>query len=77
MYEFIKIIGVTPLIHNDIIVYSSKNISSKYLQALTEVLKDIAEPDESYLRSINVYGFEDIKESDLNDLQDMINLFSK
>ena len=77
MYEFIKIIGVTPLIYNDIIVYSSKNIASKYLQALTEVLKDIAEPDESYLRSINIYGFEDIKESDLNDLQDMINLFSK
>ena len=77
MYDFIKIIGVTPLIHNDIIVYSSKNISSRYLQALTEALKDIAEPDESYLRSINVYGFQDIKESDLNDLQDMINLFSK
>ena len=77
MYEFIKIIGVTPLIYNDIIVYSSKNIASKYLRALTEVLKDIAEPDESYLRSINIYGFEDIKESDLNDLQDMINLFSK
>lgn len=77
MYEFIKIIGVTPLIYNDIIVYSSKNIASKYLQALSEVLKNIAEPDESYLRSINIYGFEDIKESDLNDLQDMINLFSK
>ena len=77
MYDFIKIIGVTPLIYNDIIVYSSKNISSRYLQAVKDVLRNIAEPDESYLRRINVYGFQDLKESDLDSLQDMISLFNK
>ena len=77
MYDLIRVIGVTPLIYNDIVVFNSKNISAPYQKALPTVLQAIGEPDDSILRRINIYGFQEISEKDLKDMQDMLNLFDK
>ena len=77
MYDLIKIIGVTPRIYNNIIIFNTKSISTPYQKALLQVLQVIGEPDDSILRDINIYGFEEISEKDLGDLQDMLNLFDK
>jgi len=77
MYDLIKVIGVTPLIYNDIVVFNNKNISAPYQKALLMVLQAIGEPDDSILRRINIYGFQEISEKDLKDAQDMLNLFDK
>ena len=77
MYDLIRVIGVTPLIYNDIVVFNSKNISAPFQKALLTVLQAIGEPDDSILRRINIYGFQEISEKDLKDLQDMLNLFDK
>ena len=77
MYDLIRVIGVTPLIYNDIVVFNNKSISAPYQKALLMVLQAIGEPDDSILRRINIYGFQEINEKDLKDMQDMLNLFDK
>ena len=77
MYDLIRVIGVTPLIYNDIVVFNNKSVSAPYQKALLMVLQAIGEPDDSILRRINIYGFQEINEKDLKDMQDMLNLFDK
>lgn len=77
MYDLIKVIGVTPRIYNNIIIFNNKSISAPYQKALLQVLQAIGEPDDSVLRNINIYGFQEISDKDLGDLQDMLNLFDK
>ena len=76
MYDFIKIIGVTPMIYNDIIIYNEKNMNAKMSKAVSEALVKIAEPDDSYLRRINIYGFENISTGDLKHMREMVELFN-